>query len=63
MKKVPPPPPPPPKSRMGKLRVFALLAASSLIWGGGRGGVLFHVILSKNVEELGELIRKEGRLI
>ena len=26
--------PPPPKSRMGKWRVFALRAASSLIWGG-----------------------------
>ena len=29
--------PPPPKSRMGKWRVFALRAASPLIWGGGGG--------------------------
>ena len=32
-----PKPPLPPKSRMGKWRVFALRAASSLIWGGGWG--------------------------
>ena len=38
-------PPSPPKSRMGKWRVFALRAASSLIWGGW--GLLFHFILSK----------------
>ena len=53
----PPPPPPkkkslPPKSRMGKLLVFALRAAS-LIWEGG-GAVLFHFILSKIVEEWGQ---------
>ena len=40
--------PPPPKSRMGKWRVFALRAASPLIWGGD-GGLLFHFILSKIV--------------
>ena len=40
-------PPSPPKSRMGKWRVFALRAASSLIW--GDGGLLFHFILSKIV--------------
>ena len=40
---------PRPKSRMGKWRVFALRAASSLIWGGGDGGLLFHFILSKIV--------------
>ena len=38
----------PPKSRMGKWRVFALRAASSLIWAGD-GGLLFHFILSKIV--------------
>ena len=38
----------PPKSRMGKWRVFALRAASSLIWGGD-GRLLFHFILSKIV--------------
>ena len=34
---------------MGKCRVFALRAASSLIWWGGErgGGLLFHFILSK----------------
>ena len=37
----PPPTPPPPKSRMGKWRVFALRAASCLIWRGA-GGLLFH---------------------
>ena len=31
--------PSPPKSKMGKWRVFALRVASSLIWGGGGGGV------------------------
>ena len=47
------PDPPPPKSKMGKWRVFALRAASSLIWGGGGGGgggLLFHFILSKIVD-------------
>ena len=39
------PPPPPPKSRVGKWRVFAVRAASSLIW--GDGGLVFHFILSK----------------
>ena len=40
----------PPKSRMGKWRVFALRAVSSLIWGGGGdGGLLFHFILSRIV--------------
>ena len=34
---------------MGKWRVFALRAASSLIWGGGDGGWLFHFFLSKIV--------------
>ena len=43
-----PRPPLPPKSRMGKWRVFALRAASSLIW--GVGGLLFHFILFKIVE-------------
>ena len=43
-----PRPPLPPKSRMGKWRVFALRAPSSLIWGGD-GGLLFHFILSKIV--------------
>ena len=37
--------PPPPESKMEKWRVFALRAASSLIWGGW--GLLFHFILSK----------------
>ena len=40
-------PPLPPKSKMGKWRVFALRAASSLI--GGDVGLLFHFILSKIV--------------
>ena len=44
------PPFPPPKSRMGKWRVFALRAPSSLIWGGGGdGGLLFNFILTKIV--------------
>ena len=30
--------PPPPKSKMGKWRISALRAASSLIWGGGGAG-------------------------
>ena len=42
------PSPSPPKSMMGKWRVFALRAASSLIW--GDGGLLFYFILSKIVE-------------
>ena len=33
----PPPPPPQIKDGIGKWRVFALRAASSLIWGGGWG--------------------------
>ena len=44
------PPPPPPKSRMGKWGIFALCAASSLIW--GVGGLLFHFILSKIVAKV-----------
>ena len=36
------PPPLPPKSRMGKWRVFALRAASSLIWGGWGFAVPFY---------------------
>ena len=32
-------PPPHPKSKMGKWRVVALRAASSLIWGGGGWGL------------------------
>ena len=39
----------PPQSRMAKWRLFALRAASSLIWGGGDGGLLFHFILFKIV--------------
>ena len=53
-----PRPPLPPKSRMEKWPVFALRAASSLIWGGWLtrpqssllrrdGGLLFHFILFK----------------
>ena len=45
-------PPLPRKSRMGKWRVFALCAASSLIWGGGGGGLLVHFILSKIVAKV-----------
>ena len=37
-----PRPPLPPKSGMGKWRVFALRAPSSLIW--GDGGLLFHFV-------------------
>ena len=41
----PRPPPLPPKSRMGKWRVFALGAASSLIWRGGwRFAVPFYFV-------------------
>ena len=36
-----------PKSKIGRWCVFALCAASSLIWG---GGLLFHFILSKIVD-------------
>ena len=35
----------PPKSRMGKWRVFALRAASSLIW--GDGGLLFNFFCAR----------------
>ena len=39
---------PSPEIKNGKLLVFALRAASSLIWGeGGEGGLLFHFILSR----------------
>ena len=37
-----------PKSKIGRWCVFALCAASSLIW--GDGGLLFHFILSKIVD-------------
>ena len=37
-------PPPPPKSRMGKWRVFALRAPSSLIWGGWGFAVPFYFV-------------------
>ena len=40
--------PHPPKSKMGKWRVFAIQAASPLIWGGD-GRLLFHFILPKIV--------------
>ena len=39
-----PPPSPPPKSRMGKWRVFALRAASSLILGGRGFAVPFYFV-------------------
>ena len=39
-----PPLPPPDKSRMGKWRVFALRAASSLIWGGWGFAVPFYFV-------------------
>ena len=39
-----PKPPLPPKSRMGKWRVFALRAASSLIWGGRGMGVCCSIL-------------------
>ena len=38
------PPPLPPKSRMGKWRVFALRAASSLIWAGWGFAVPFYFV-------------------
>ena len=38
------PPPLPPKSRMGKWRVFALRAPSSLIWGGWGFAVPFYFV-------------------
>ena len=37
MENLDPPPPPPPQTNMAKWQVFALRAASSLIWGGGVG--------------------------
>ena len=37
-------PPLPPKSRMGKWRVFALRAPSSLIWGGWGFAVPFYFV-------------------
>ena len=40
-----PPPPPPPKSKMGKWGVFALHAASFLIWGGRGFAVPFYFVL------------------
>ena len=52
------PPPLPPKSRMGKWRVFALLAPSSLIW--GDGDLLFHFILSKIVAKLWSQISRRA---
>ena len=39
-----PRPPLPPKSRMGKWRVFALRAPSSLIWGGWGFAVPFYFV-------------------
>ena len=45
-------PPLPPQSKMGKWRVFALRAASSLIWGRSGWGLLFNFILSKIVSNL-----------
>ena len=39
-----PKPPLPPESRIGKWRVFALRAASSLIWGGWGFAVLFYFV-------------------
>ena len=44
MENLDPPPPPPPKSRMGKWRVFALHAASSLIWRGWGFAVPFYFV-------------------
>ena len=41
--------PPPPISKTEKWHIFALRAASSLIWGGADGGLLFNSILSKIV--------------
>ena len=38
----PTPPPPPPQIKDGKWRVFAIRAASSLIWGGWGFAVQFH---------------------
>ena len=52
------PPPLPPKSRMGKWRVFALRAPSSLIW--GDGDLLFHFILSKIVAKLWSQISRRA---
>ena len=37
-------PPLPPKSRMGKWRIFALRAPSSLIWGGWEFAVPFYFV-------------------
>ena len=42
----------PPKSRMGKWRVFALRAPSSLIWGGGWGfAVPFYFVQDCNLRQ------------
>ena len=54
----------PPKSRMGKWRVFALRAPSSLIWGVDRG-LLFPFILSKIVANdrfLGNICSEPSRM-
>ena len=46
-----PRPPLPPKSRMGKWRVFALRAASSLIWGGWGFAVPFYFVQDCRIGE------------
>ena len=44
MENLDPPPRSPPKSKMGKWRVFALRAASSLIWWGWEFAVPFYFV-------------------
>ena len=51
-----PRPPLPPKSRMGKWRVFALRAPSSLIWGGWGFAVPFYFV--QDCSNLGMSTRK-----
>ena len=56
----PPPPPSPPKSKMGKWRVFALRAASSLIWGEWEFAVPFYFVqdcrCSRHIQSVFNLI-------
>ena len=54
------PDPPSPKSKMEKWRVFALRAASSLIWGGGGFAVPFYFVQNCSSFRIGEMFGGGG---
>ena len=56
----PPPPPPPPKWKIRKWLVFALRAASSLIWGAGGWGFAAPFYLSKIVGRVAWWHKRRG---